>query len=64
MMTMFNFNSKTFWLGVAMLIAGVMKLGGLDFPALNEFYPGADGGTLISGGVALIFLRDAVAKVK
>jgi hypothetical protein len=64
---MFNPASKTFWLGFAMVIAGFFKLLGLDIPVLadliNSIYPNMDGGSLISAGFALLFVRDAVAKV-
>ncbi len=64
--TMFNLASKSFWLGVAMVVAGVFKLMGVDVPIImdliNSFYPDMDGGTLISGGLGLIFIRDAVEK--
>ncbi len=63
---MFNLTSKTFWLGVAMIVAGVVKLMGFDIPVISDlitnFYPTMDGGTLISGGFAAIFLKDATNK--
>lgn len=59
--------SKTFWLGVAMLVAGIIKLAGIDVPVLGDLilsaYPDMDGGALLSSGLGLIFLREAVAKV-
>ena len=64
--SMFKFDSKTFWLGVAMVVAGVLKLIGVDIPVLmdliNSIYPNMDGGTLISAGLAAIFVKDAVDK--
>lgn len=64
--TMFNLTSKTFWLGVVMVLAGGFKLLGFDIPLImdliNNFYPDMDGGTLISAGFGMIFVRDAIAK--
>lgn len=60
----FNFTSKTFWLGAAMVVAGIVEAIGI--PALTAIsdtvFPGMESGPLITGGLALIFVRDAIAK--
>lgn len=62
--SMFDFASKTFWLGVVMILAGIGKMAGIPFVVdiINSFYPGMDAGALISAGLAAIFVKDAIAK--
>ena len=63
--SMFKLNSKTFWLGVGMIVAGVYKMSGADIPGipdlelLTDIAP-EDAATLIKGGLLAIFLRDAL----
>lgn len=62
--SMFDFASKTFWLGAVMVLAGIGKITGVPFivDILNGIYPDMDGGALISAGLAAIFVKDAIAK--
>lgn len=62
--SMFDFTSKTFLLGLLMVVAGIGKLLGIPFvvDVINSFYPEMDAGTLISAGLAAIFVKDAIAK--
>ena len=62
----FRWNSKTFWVGMAMVVSGlVMKL----FPEhafvaeiISQFYGDFPAGTLIANGLGLVFVREAIAK--
>lgn len=58
-----NFTSKTFWLGLVMVAGGVAEALGLPVVAdlvQNVWHLGP--GDLISAGLALIFVKDAIAK--
>lgn len=62
--SMFDFTSKTFLLGLVMVLAGVGKMLGIPFVVdiINSFYPDMDAGALISAGLAAIFVKDAIQK--
>lgn len=66
-MDFLKFDSKTFWLGLAMIAAGLFKGSGLDIPGIPDveiiasMFP-QDAGTLIQSGLAAIFIRHAVEK--
>ena len=58
-----NFSSKTFWLGLIMVAGGIAE--GLALPVIADLVNSVwhmDPGTLISAGLALIFVKDAIAK--
>jgi hypothetical protein len=69
LMSYFNFSSKTFWLGIAMVAAGVWKVAGIDIPGIpdvemiNSFAP-EDAATVFKAGFALIFIRKAISATK
>lgn len=62
-----DFTSKTVWLGLVMVLAGILKSLGLDIPVvmelINSFYPDMDGGGLISAGLGMMFVKEAITKV-
>ena len=62
-----DLGSKTFWLGLGMVAAGAYKYLGIDIPVvpdielLNSIAP-EDAMTLIKAGLALLFIKHAIAK--
>ncbi len=64
--TTLNLKSKTFWVGALMAIAGaavgILPEGNAIADIARSFYPNADAGTLLTGGLAIIFGREAIAK--
>jgi len=63
--TMFNFNSKTFWMGVAMVAAGVAEAIGVPFVVdfAKMIWPNLTPDVLITTGVGMMFIRDAITKL-
>ena len=62
-----NFKSKTFWTGAAMALAGVIQfiapetvLGALA----AQFFGSVDPGLLVTNGLAIIFGREAIEKIR
>lgn len=62
----FNFKSKTALTGMFSVAAGfamfILPEGNMLLELARSFFPEADPGTLITGGLAIIFARDAIAK--
>ena len=61
-----RFDSKSFWLGAVMIAAGIVE--GASIPMLSDvidlIWPNMSPDMLINSGLALIFLRDAIATAK
>ena len=63
----FDFTSKTFWLSLLMVFAGVYKYAGIDLPVipdveiLNSLAP-EDAMTLIKMGFMGMFIKHAISK--
>ncbi len=62
----FNFKSKTTLTGMFSVLAGfamfVLPEGNMLLELARSIYPAADPGTLITGGLAIVFAREAIAK--
>jgi hypothetical protein len=62
----FNFQSKTTLTGMFSVLAGlamfVLHEGNMLLELARSIFPAADSGTLITGGLAIIFAREAIAK--
>ncbi|MEO1141319.1 MAG: hypothetical protein AAFW66_03095 [Pseudomonadota bacterium] len=62
-----NFKSKTFWVGAAMVIAGILQFVAPGSPLTEivlSFYPDVDPGLLLTNGLVVIFGREALEKIK
>jgi hypothetical protein len=57
-------NSKTFWLGLAALVLGGLGMTNETVAGFLAAFSLPDPGTLVSGGLVLIGLRDALAKIE
>ncbi len=62
----FNWKSKTFWVGLAMVVAGLaeylMPGGNIISDMAKQFFGDVSSGMLISNGLAIIFGREAISK--
>lgn len=56
--------SKTFWLGLAGIAAGALGMTNEAVAAFLATFNLPDPGTLFSGGLVLVGLRDALAKIE
>lgn len=63
--TMFNFTSKTFLMGLAMVIAGILEAVGVPYATelVKLVWPTLTPDVLITTGVGMIFVRDAIQKL-
>ncbi|MEL7342435.1 MAG: hypothetical protein AAGM67_18280, partial [Bacteroidota bacterium] len=62
-----NWTSKTFWVGAAMVVAGLIELvapGTALSDIAGGFFGDIEPGLLISNGLAIVFGREAIEKVK
>lgn len=65
MPTFIDFTSKTFWLGALMVLGGIAQATGLPVVAdLVMSVWNMEPGALISAGLGLIFVKDAIKKVQ
>lgn len=64
MPTFIDFTSKTFWLGALMVLGGIAEAAGVPVVAdLVKSVWNMEPGALISAGLGLIFVKDAIKKV-